>query len=317
MKIVILDGHTLNPGDNPWDPLMTLAEVVCYDQTPDEQIVARSHDAEVLVINKIPLDRARLAQLPRLQLIAVSATGYDCVDSSAARERGVAVVNVPEYGTDSVAQHAIALLLQLCNRTAEHDTAIREGQWQRCGHFSFWNFPLIELSGKRIGLVGYGQIGRRVARIAQALGMEIWVTTRTLVDTSEVPIREVKLDELFSQSDVISLHCPATPETIGLVDRERLARVRPEAMLINTARGQLVVERDLADALNHDRLAAAGLDVMTEEPLPLDSPLLTAKNCILTPHQAWASLAARRRLMATTVENIGAFLASQPIHVVN
>jgi glycerate dehydrogenase len=317
MKIVILDGHTLNPGDNPWDSLRALGEVVLHDQTPDEQIVDRSREADVLLINKIPLDESRLAQLPQLRLIAVSATGYDCVDTASARKRGVAVVHVPEYGTDSVAQHTIALLLQLCNRTAEHDAAIRVGQWQRCGHFSFWNHPLIELAGKRLGLVGYGRIGRRVARIAQALGMEVWVATRTPIGGSEVSIREAGLDELFSQSDVISLHCPATPETIGLVDRSRLAQVRPEAILINTARGQLVVERDLADALNEGRLAAAGLDVMVEEPLPADSPLLTAKNCILTPHLAWASLESRRRLMATTAENIKAYFAGRPIHVVN
>ena len=317
MKIVVLDGHTLNPGDNPWDPLTALGDVILYDQTPDEQIVDRSREADVLVVNKIPLDEARLSQLDRLRLIAVSATGYDCVDTVAARARDIAVVNVPEYGSASVAQHTFALLLQLCNRTAEHDAAIRAGQWQQCGHFSFWNYSLIELAGKRMGLVGYGQIGRRVGRIAQALGMEVWVATRTPVAASEVPIRETGLDELFSQADVISLHCPATPATIGLVDRGRLARVRSEAILINTARGQLVVERDLADALNEGRLAAAGLDVMAEEPLPEESPLRTAKNCLLTPHLAWASLAARRRLMAITAENIKACFSNRPIHVVN
>jgi glycerate dehydrogenase len=317
MKIIVLDGHTLNPGDNPWDPLMALGDVACYDQTPDDQIVDRSRDAEVLVINKIPLDHATLAQLPQLQLIAVSATGYDCIDAIAARAQDVAVVNVPEYGTDSVAQHTMALLLQLCNRTAEHDTAIRAGQWQQCGHFSFWNYPLVELAGKRMGLVGYGRIGRRVAQIAQALGMEVCVATRTPVDTSDSSIREVDLDQLFRESDVISLHCPATSDTVGLVNRKRLAQVRPGTILINTARGQLVNERDLADALNQGRLAAAGLDVMTEEPLSADNPLLKAKNCILTPHLAWATLAARSRLMATMAENIEAFLAGTPIHVVN
>ncbi|MFO0913025.1 MAG: D-2-hydroxyacid dehydrogenase [Pirellulales bacterium] len=316
-NIVVLDGHTLNPGDNPWDELDQLGQLTIHDRTDPADVLERSTGAEVLVINKIRLTADILNALPDLRLIAVTATGYDCVDVKAAAARGISVVNVPVYGTHSVAQLTIAHLLHACHRIDLHDRAVKEGQWQREANFSFWLMPLHELQGRTMGIVGLGRIGRQVATIASALGMHILATSRSRRDPPPLPqFAWADLRDLCEQSDVISLHCPATPDTVGLIRAETLAWMRPTALLINVSRGTLIVEQDLADALNAGRLAGAALDVVATEPIPADSPLLTARNCWITPHLAWATVEARQRLMQQTVENIRAFLGGTPRNVV-
>jgi glycerate dehydrogenase len=315
VRIVVLDGHTLDPGDNPWDELASLGDLTVYERTPPELTVERARGADVVLTNKTRLDAAALAELPSLRFVAVLATGYDVVDVAAAAQHGIPVANVPEYGTDSVAQHVFALLLELCHRVGEHDRAVERGDWQRSPDFSFWLTPPIELAGKTMGIVGHGRIGRRVADIARAFGMSVLVSGRTRPAVTDATW--VATDELFERSDVVSLHCPLTEATRALVDRTMLARMRPTAFLINTARGPLVDEEALAQALREGVIAGAGLDVVAVEPMRADNPLRDAPNCVITPHLAWASLAARRRLMGTAVENVRAFLAGSPIHVVN
>ncbi len=319
MKIVVLDGYTLNPGDNPWDAVERLGQLTVHDRTPPELIVERAREAEIVLTNKTPLSIATLAHLPRLKFVSVLATGYNIVDIAAARQRGVVVSNVPEYATDSVAQFVFALLLELCHHVARHDAAVKGGQWAKAGlpaearrlaeagDFSFWETPQIELAGKRIGIVGHGRIGRRVGEIARAFGMEVLSCGRD---------RE-QMRRVFAEADVVSLHCPQSAENVGLVNRELLGLMKREAFFINTARGGLVVEQDLADALNAGRIAGAAVDVVSVEPIRPDNPLLSARNCLITPHLAWASLAARRRLMAATARNIEAYLAGKPMNVVN
>lgn len=314
MKIVVLDGYTLNPGDNSWDSLRALGEVVIHDRTPADQVVERSRDAEVVLTNKVPLPAAELVQLPKLKLIAIMATGYNIVDIASAKQQGVVVCNVPTYSTESVAQFTFALLLELCHHVGAHSALVHEGQWTRSADFCFWRYPLIELSGKTMGIVGFGRIGRRVGQIAEAFGMRVLAGSAPGV---EVKADRVPLAKLFAQADVISLHCPQTPANAGFVNRELLKVAKPTAMLINTARGGLVNEVDLAEALNENRLGGAAVDVVSAEPMRAGHPLLGAKNCIITPHIAWATLAARRRLMVTTVGNITAFAAGRPVNVVN
>ncbi|MDA0660608.1 MAG: D-2-hydroxyacid dehydrogenase [Planctomycetota bacterium] len=317
-RITILDGVTLNPGDNPWDELGKLGKVTIHDRTPASEVIARSTDADVLVINKVRLASQTLAQLPDLKLVTVTATGYDCVDSAAAKELGITVCNVPEYGTDSVAQHAFALLLHLCHHVEQHDRAVRAGKWQQCGDFSFWERPLIALAGKTLGIVGWGRIGRQMAEIGRAFGMQIQSYTRTRKDPPT--FREFawaeSLQDLVSQSDVVTLHCPLTDATRGMINADVLQHFRRDSFLLNTSRGALVVEQDLADALRDGKLLAAAVDVVSQEPITDNNPLLTAPHCVITPHQAWATLLARQRLMQTTVENVRAFLAGNPIHTV-
>jgi glycerate dehydrogenase len=317
-KIAILDGYTLNPGDNPWTPVAALGELSIFDRTPAEQIIERARDASVLVINKVKLPAQVLEQLPNLRFIAMVATGYDCVDAAAARRLGVAVSNVPVYGTNTVAQHAFALILHLCHRVDLHDTAVHAGEWVKCPDFCFWKSPLVELAGLTLGVVGFGRIGRRVAELGHAFGMKVIAPSRSRKNApSWEPFAWVELDELFSTADIISLHCPMTPETKGLINTANLAKMKPSAILVNTSRGGLVVEADLAAALNRGQIAAAAVDVLSVEPPSADNPLLTARNCVVTPHHAWATLAARQRIMQTTAANIAAFLAGQPQNVVN
>jgi glycerate dehydrogenase len=315
MKIVILDGHTLNPGDLSWDDLRRLGTCEIYDRTPPEQVVERARDARVVLTNKVPLDRTAIDVLPDLRLIAVTATGYNMVDTAAARARGVPVCNVPEYGTPNVAQAVFALLLELTNRTGHHAQTVREGRWCTSPDFCYWDFPLIELHGLTIGIVGHGRIGRAVARIAGGFGMRILAYRRQR--QPEAGVESTDLNALFRRSDVVSLHVPLTPENREMVNAARLAEMKATAYLINTARGGLVNEPDLADALNRGRIAGAALDVLTVEPPACDNPLLTAKNCIITPHIAWASPTARKRLLDETVRNVEAFLAGTPRNVVN
>jgi len=314
MRIVVLDGHTLNPGDNPWDDLAALGALTVHDRTAPDQVMARAAGAEVLLTNKTLLDAATLARLPELRFIAVLATGYNVVDVDAARARGVPVANVPEYGTGDVAQHAIALLLELSQRTGAHARAVAAGEWARAPDFSFWLAPPRSLDGVTLGLVGYGRIARRVAAIARALGMRVLAASPSRRGDPD-GWRDVPA--LFDESDAVSLHCPLTAANARFVDAALLARMRPGAVLINTARGGLIDEPALAAALRDGPLAAAALDVLAQEPPPADHPLVGLPNCVITPHIAWASLAARRRLMAATVANVAAFVAGAPVNVVN
>ncbi|MBJ6749719.1 D-2-hydroxyacid dehydrogenase [Geomonas anaerohicana] len=318
MKIVVLDGYTLNPGDNPWDDVAAFGELVVYDRTPEELVLERCHGAQIVLTNKTRLSAATLAQLPEVRLVCVLATGYNVVDLAASAQQGIPVVNVPEYGSDSVAQHTIALLLELTNRVAQYHAAVQRGEWSRCADFTLVAQPLTELKGRSLGIVGLGRIGARVAAIAAALGMEILACNpRSRVAPGGVAVQWLELDDLFAQADVVSLHCPLTDANAGLVDADRLRLMQSHALFLNTSRGGLVNERDLAEALNAGVIAGAAVDVAATEPIPADSPLLHAENCIITPHIAWATLAARRRLMATTAGNIAAFLAGTPQNVVN
>lgn len=318
MRIVVLDGHTLNPGDNPWDQVATMGDLTVYERTPVDQVVQRARHAQIVLTNKTPVSAQALAQLPELRFISVLATGYNIVDVEAARKRGIPVSNVPVYGTDSVAQFVFALLLAHCHHVACHDAAIRAGKWHEIGDFSFWETPLIELAGRCMGIVGFGRIGRRVGELAHAFGMLVLAHDLQPGESPAYkPFAWVEQNELFGRADVVSLHCPQTRDNTGFVDRRLLRQMKREAVLINTARGALVNETDLAAALSDGTIAGAALDVVSSEPLPPESPLLSAPNLLLTPHIAWATLAARRRLMEMTATNIRAFLDNTPTNVVN
>lgn len=318
MRIVVLDGHTLNPGDLSWDGLAALGTLTVHPRTPPELVEARAAGAEIVLTNKVVLDRSLLERLPQLRYIGVLATGTNVVDLAAARARGIPVTNVPGYSTASVAQMVFALLLELTQQVGHHAAAVRAGRWCTSPDFAFWERPLIELDGRILGLVGFGAIGRRVAAIGAALGMRVLVhTAHPQRHTDATGVEFVSLEALLRRSDVVSLHCPLTPETAGLIDARRLALMQPQAYLINTGRGPLVDAAALAEALNAGRLAGAGLDVLAIEPPRPDNPLLAAANCHVTPHIAWATGAARARLLATVVDNVRAFLAGTPQHVVN
>lgn len=317
LKIVVLDGYALNPGDLSWDFFKTIGDLTVYPRTPTELVVERAKEAAIVLTNKTRLGEKDFASLARLKYIGVLATGYDVVDVAAARRRGIVVTNVPAYSTHSVAQLVFALLLELCHHVQEHSEAVKKGAWSACADYCFWNYPLIELAGKKMGIVGFGRIGRQVAAIAAALGMELLVHSRSAVDPGGLALRVLDLDTLLSECDVLSLHCPLTPETAGLICARTLSLMKPSAFLINTARGGLIAEQDLADALNRGRIAGAALDVLAVEPPPPDNPLLAAANCIITPHIAWATFAARGRLMRIAAENLKAFLDGKPVNVVN
>jgi glycerate dehydrogenase len=318
MKIVVLDGYTLNPGDNPWSAVAALGELTVYERTPPEEIVDRIGDAPIVLTNKTPLTRATLAACPHLKYIGVLATGYNVVDVVAAREQQIPVTNVPIYGTDTVAQYVFAVLLQMIHQPVQHDQAIRMGQWQQCQDFSFWLQPLTELVGKSLGIVGYGRIGRRVAEIGRAFGMQLLIASRSRPeDLDPAAGTWLPVAELFKQADVVSLHCPQTADNLRFVNQELLAHMKPNAYLINAARGTLIDESALAAALHRGQIAGAALDVVSIEPIASDNPLLSAPRCLLTPHYAWATVEARRRLMATAAQNIADFLAGQPSNVVN
>lgn len=318
MKIVVLDGYTLNPGDNPWDAVASFGELVVYDRTPQELITERCQGAQIVLTNKTKLTAQTVSELPELKLICVLATGYNVVDLEKTAQLGIPVVNVPEYGSESVAQHAIALLLELTNRVALYDAMVKRGEWSKSRDFTLVAEPLTELFGKTIGIVGLGRIGGRVARIAHAIGMDVLAhNPRHQIAPEGVPVQWLAMEELFKRSDVVSLHCPLTAQNEGMVNAELLELMPSHALLVNTSRGALINERDLAEALNSGQIAGAALDVTAREPIASDNPLLGAKNCIFTPHIAWATRSARRRLMATTAQNIGAFLAGAPQNVVN
>ncbi len=318
MKIVILDGYTLNPGDLSWEPLQALGTCEIHERSSDGEVVSRAQGAEIVLTNKTVLSREQLFRLPDLRYIGVLATGYDIVDVAAARERGVPVTNVPAYGTRSVAQMTFALLLELAHRTGHHAQTVREGRWSRCPDFCYWDFPLIELDGLTMGIIGFGRIGQAVAELARTFGMNVIVSTpRQGKAASASGVNFVEIDTLFSASDVVSLHCPLTAETKRMVNALRLGQMKQSAFLINTSRGPLIDETALANALNDGRIAGAALDVLSEEPPPESHPLYSAKNCFITPHIAWATRAARARLMDTAVANVRAFLGGKLQHVVN
>jgi glycerate dehydrogenase len=317
MKIVVLDGYTLSPGDISWNSLRQLGEVIIYDRTSAEKIVERSKDAEILLTNKTPLDAAALSQLPLLQYIGVLATGYNVIDISKATELGITVSNVPGYGTDSVVQLTFALLLELCNHVQEHSDVVRNGKWSRSPDFSFWDYPLTELAGKTIGIIGFGNIGKKVADIATAFGMNILATSRTQTDQSgRSKFKWAHIDDLLVNSDVVTLHCPLLPETKGLINKVSLQKMKRSAFLLNTSRGPLVADKDLAEALNSGIIAGAGLDVLSIEPPPENNSLFKAKNCIITPHIAWATKESRQRLMNIAVDNVKAFINGNSVNVV-
>ena len=321
MKIVVLDGHTLNPGDLSWQPLAQLVQpggLTVYERTPPEWVDARIGDAEWVFTNKTLLGAEHYARHPALRFVGVLATGYNVVDCAAAKAHGVTVCNVPDYGTMAVAQYATALLLELCHRVGTHSDDVRSGGWSRSVDFCYWRHPLVELCGKTLGIVGYGQIGQAYARIAQALGMNVLVHTRTPdIRQESATLRFVALDELYAQADVVSLHCPLTEANRGLIDARAFARMKRGVLIINTARGALIVEADLAEALASGQVGGAALDVLSSEPPAADNPLLAAPNCLITPHIAWGAKEARQRIMSTAAENLARFIAGAPQNVVN
>lgn len=318
MKLVVLDGYTLNPGDLSWSGLEALGNLTVYDRTSLDEIIPRAKEATILLTNKTPLPAIILEQLPQLKFISVLATGYNIIDIDTARRLGIIVSNVPGYSTASVVQLAFALLLELTHRVQQHSDAVMHGRWESSPDFSFWNQPLIELSGKTMGIIGFGDIGKKMADIAGTLGMNILAHSRTQTDQQQRKnFRWANLDELFTHADVVSLHCPLTPDTKEIIHATRLNQMKKSAYLINTARGPLIHEADLAAALNEGKIAGAGLDVLSKEPPHPENPLLKAKNCIITPHFAWASVEARQRLLNETITNVHAFLSGQPIHQVN
>jgi len=318
MKIVVLDGYTLNPGDLSWENLNKLGDLTIYEHTPFDMTVERAKGAQIVFTNKTPLGENELAQLPELKYIGVLATGYNIVDIEAARKRGIVVTNIPTYGTKSVAQMTFALLLEMTQHVQHHSDAVHNGEWTNCRDFCFWKYPLIELEGKTMGIIGFGRIGQAVADIASAFGMKVLGYDKVKSDQSHRSnFKWAELDELLSESDVVSLHCPLFPDTKGIINAENLRKMKKTAFLINTSRGPLIVDEDLADALNNGVIAGAALDVLSVEPPKEDNPLLSAKNCIITPHISWATKEARSRLMDIAVDNLNMFLKGNPVNVVN
>ncbi len=318
MKMVVLDGAALNPGDLDWAGLERYGQLTVYDRTAPVDVGERAKDADVVFTNKVAIDAQTLDALPQLKYIGVLATGYNMVDIARARERGVVVTNIPGYSSHSVVQLTFALLLELCHRVQRHSDSVFDGKWSRSLDFSFWDYPLIELAGKNLGIIGFGDIGQRVADVGAALGMQVIGYSRTQTDQSHRPyFRWASLDNLLEEADVVTIHSPLTPQTQCLINADALAKMKPTAFLLNTARGPIIEETDLAKALNEGKIAGAGLDVLSVEPPPLDNPLLSAKNCLITPHIAWATKEARSRLMGITIDNLQAYVDGVPTNVVN
>jgi len=320
MKIVILDGYTENPGDLSWAGFEALGSLTVYNRTPltdAKEIIARIGDAEIVITNKTPIIRATLDACPKIHYIGLLATGYNVVDVDAAKEKGIPVTNIPSYGTDAVGQFAIALLLEICHHIGHHSDAVHSGRWESCADFCFWDYPLIELAGKTMGIVGLGRIGQSTARIAKALSMRVIAFDSFQSEDGKKVAEYVSLDELLAQSDVIALHCPLFPATQNIIRRETIAKMKDGVIILNNSRGPLVVEQDLADALNSGKVYAAGLDVVSSEPIKADNPLLKAKNCIITPHISWAPKESRARLMDIAVDNLKSFRDGKTQNVVN
>ena len=320
MKIVVLDGAVENPGDLSWEELGKLGELTVYERTSmtdEAEIARRIGGASVVITNKTPITRGVLERCPSVRYISVLATGYNVIDCAAAREKGIPVSNVPAYGTDVVGQFAIALLLEICHHIGAHSEAVRQGRWEHSTDWCFWDYPLMELAGKTMGIIGFGRIGQKTGTIAKALGMEVLVYSPHESESGSAIAQYTDLDTLLAKSDVISLHCPLFPETREIINRETIAKMKDGVIILNNSRGPLIAEQDLADALNSGKVYAAGLDVVGEEPIRGDNPLLRAKNCIITPHISWASRESRQRILDCTVKNVKAFQAGAPIHVVN
>lgn len=318
MKIVVLDGYTLNPGDLSWEALRQFGEVTVYDRTPGTDIADRIGDAEIVYTNKTPLTRETFDKCPSIRFVGVLATGYNVVDVEYAKQKGIPVANIPTYGTTAVAQFTMALLLELCHHVGAHSESVHKGDWAACPDFCYWHYPLIELAGKTLGIIGFGRIGQAAAKIAQAFGMSILAYDEYRIEGLESDtLKYASLEELLAKSDVISLHCPLLPSSQGIINKANIAKMKDGVMLINTSRGPLVVEEDLAEALNAGKVSGAAVDVVSSEPIKMDNPLLKAKNCIITPHIAWAPKESRGRLMAIAVDNLAAFLSGQPVNIVN
>lgn len=318
MKIVVLDGYTENPGDLSWDGLAAYGDLTVYDRTPTDEIAARMHDVEIVLTNKTPISRQTLAACPNVRYIGVLATGYNVVDIQAAKERDIPVCNVPTYGTAAVGQFAIALLLEICHHIGAHSESVHRGDWENSADWCYWNYPLIELSGKTMGIIGYGRIGQATGRIAQAMGMNVIAVDNFHDHSLESPtMHYVELDELLAQADVISLHCPLVESTQGIICKKNIDKMKDGVIIINNSRGPLIVEADLAAALLEGKVYAAGVDVASTEPIARDNPLLDAPNCLITPHISWASKESRQRLMDIAVKNVAQFIAGAPINVVN
>lgn len=317
MKIVILDGHAVNPGDLSWDCFLPFGSITVYENTEKHQAIQRVEGADIVMTNKTPITRALLDACPTVKLICVLATGYNVVDCDAARERGIPVCNVPDYGTNAVAQFTFSLLLELCNRVGHHDDLVHRGDWTTCPSFCFWDTPQMELYGKTFGIIGFGRIGRAVGKIAAAMGMEVLAYNRSRHPEGEAIGKYVDLDTLLAKADILSLHCPLTPENTGMISKELLQKMKDGAILLNTARGGLLDEQAVADALRSGKLRGAAVDVVSREPIQADNPLLSAPNCIITPHMAWAPIETRQRILDCTVASIRAYLAGAPINTVN
>ena len=317
MKIVVLDGYTENPGDLSWSGFEALGEVTVYDRTPADKIVERIGDAEIVIMNKTPISRATMDACPNIKYIGVLATGYNVVDVAAAKEKGIPVCNVPTYGTASVGQFAIGLLLEICHHIGAHNESVHKGEWEHNADWCYWNYPLIELDGKTLGIIGFGRIGQATGKIAKALGMKVLAYDSYPTESGKALAEYVDLDTLLASSDVIALHCPLFPETQGIINKETIAKMKDGVIILNNSRGPLIVEQDLADALNSGKVYAAGLDVVSTEPIKGDNPLLSAKNCIITPHISWAAKEPRQRIMDMSVDNLKAFLGGAPVNVVN
>jgi glycerate dehydrogenase len=318
MKIVVLDGYTTNPGDLSWDKLKELGDTVIYDRTPIELTAERIGDAEIVLTNKAPISKATIENCKHIKYIGVLATGYNIVDTAAAKEKNIIVTNIPTYGTAAVGQYTIALLLEICHHIGEHNKAVKNGDWSNSKDWSFWNYPLIELEGKAMGIIGYGRIGQRTGQIAQALGMKILANANHINrELENENCKYVDLETLYKESDVIALHCPLTPSTQGIINKETISKMKDGVIILNTSRGPLIAEEDLRDALNSGKVAAAACDVVSTEPIKSNNPLLTAKNIIITPHIAWAPIESRKRLLDYTIKNLVCFLEGNPINVVN
>lgn len=320
MKIVVLDGYTENPGDLSWEALGALGDLTVYDRTPvndEAEIIRRIGDAELVYTNKTPISKRTIDTCPNMKFISLLATGYNVVDYSYAREKGIPVTNVPTYGTASVGQFAMALLLEICHHIGHHDRSVHAGEWERNPDWCYWDYPLIELDGKTMGIIGFGRIGQTTGKIARAMGMRVLAYDSHPGDSGRAIAEYVDLDTLLAGSDVIALHCPLFPATEGIINKNTIAKMKDGVILLNNSRGPLVVEQDLADALNCGKVAAAGLDVVSTEPIRGDNPLLSAKNCIITPHISWAPRESRQRIMDCAVENAKAYLSGAPINVVN
>lgn len=317
MKIVILDGYTENPGDLSWGAFEEYGKLTVYDRTSTDQIASRIGESEIVYTNKTPITEETMELCKNIRYIGVLATGYNVVDVEAARARNIPVCNIPAYGSDAVGQFAIAMLLEICHHVAHHSDAVHVGRWEACPDFCFWDYPLIELAGKTMGIIGFGRIGQVTGRIAKALGMDVLAHDCAPNASGEAIGTYVSMERVIQEADVISLHCPLTPETQGIINRDTIARMKDGVILLNNSRGPLIVETDLAEALNSGKIFAAGLDVVSQEPIRADNPLLSAKNCIITPHISWAPRESRQRLMNIAVENLAAFLRGEPVNMVN